>query len=88
MSQLTDDQLRTSLDGLITGLTADGYLLDVHSAAGQVQISISATPEACADCLVPKDVMRTIAASMMNAAGATVAEQDIRIEYPEGSAAH
>lgn len=89
MAQLTDAELRTSLDGLIAGLSADGYVLDVRSSAdGRVEITVDATADACADCLVPKDVMRGIAATMMNSAGASVAEDDIDIAYPEGSAAH
>ena len=89
MAQLTDAELKTSLDGLIAGLSADGYVLDVRSSGdGRVEITIDATAEACADCLVPKDVMRSIAATMMNGAGASVAEDDIVITYPEGSAAH
>ena len=88
MARLTDAELRTSLEGLAAGLSADGYVLDVRASdGGRVEIVVDATDEACADCLVPKDVMRGIAATMMNGAGASVAEDDIDITYPAGSAA-
>jgi len=38
-------------------LESDGYLLDVADEAGRLVVSISATPHACEDCLVPKPVM-------------------------------
>jgi hypothetical protein len=41
-------------------LAADGYLLDIAEQGARVQVTITATPEACADCLVPKDLMRSI----------------------------
>jgi hypothetical protein len=41
-------------------LAADGYLLEVAEDGTRVRVTISATPEACADCLVPKDLMRSI----------------------------
>jgi hypothetical protein len=39
-------------------LAADGYLLEVAEQGTRVRATISATPQACADCLVPKDLMR------------------------------
>jgi hypothetical protein len=41
-------------------LAADGYLLDIAEDGTRIRVTISATPEACADCLVPKDLMRSI----------------------------
>jgi hypothetical protein len=41
-------------------LAADGYLLDIAEAGTRVRVTITATPQACADCLVPKDLMRSI----------------------------
>jgi hypothetical protein len=41
-------------------LAADGYLLDIAEEGTRILVRISATPEACADCLVPKDLMRSI----------------------------
>ena len=41
-------------------LAADGYLLEVAEDGDRVRVTISATPRACADCLVPPDLMRGI----------------------------
>jgi hypothetical protein len=45
---------------LASTLAADGYLMDIAEAGGRVRVTITATPQACADCLVPKDMMRGI----------------------------
>lgn len=37
-------------------LAADGYGLRVRPSAGGLHIDVVATPEACADCLVPQEV--------------------------------
>ena len=41
-------------------LAADGYLMDIAADHDRVRVTISATPQACADCLVSKDLMRSI----------------------------
>ena len=41
-------------------LAADGYLLDIADQGLRVRVTITATPQACADCLVPQDLMRSI----------------------------
>ena len=45
---------------LRSSLAADGYLMAVAEDGPRVHVTISATPQACADCLVPKDLMRGI----------------------------
>ncbi len=45
---------------LASTLAADGYRLEVAEAGDRVRVTITATPQACADCLVPKDLMRGI----------------------------
>jgi hypothetical protein len=41
-------------------LAADGYLMEMAEDGDRVRVTITATPQACADCLVPKDLMRGI----------------------------
>ena len=41
-------------------LAADGYLMEIAEAGQRVRVTITATPQACADCLVPQDMMRGI----------------------------
>jgi hypothetical protein len=40
-------------------LAADGYELELSERGDGLIAEIKATPEACADCLVPKDMMKT-----------------------------
>ena len=48
-----------ALASLGTMLEADGYRLELHEeGAGLLIAHIRAGPDACADCLVPKDMMR------------------------------
>ena len=58
-------------------LEADGYRLDVREEGSRVGARISATPAACADCLVPKPVLR---AMLHQALG--VPESEIDLRYP------
>ena len=45
---------------LRSALAADGYLMDIAEDADRVRVTITATAQACADCLVPPDLMRGI----------------------------
>lgn len=68
-------------DGLLalrSALSADGYELDVRHAGDRVAVRISATPAACADCLVPEPVMRGILGKALG-----VGEDSIDITYPQ-----
>jgi hypothetical protein len=58
-------------------LAADGYLLAVEETGHRVALTVSPGPEACEDCLVPKDVFRGIAAHQLGIEGAL-----IDITYP------
>jgi hypothetical protein len=58
-------------------LAADGYLLEIAEEGTRVRVTIGATPEACADCLVPKDLMRGILGQALG-----VPEDTIDLAYP------
>ncbi len=45
---------------LASSLAADGYQLEIAEAGVRVRVTITASPQACADCLVPQDLMRGI----------------------------
>jgi hypothetical protein len=62
-------------------LLADGYLLDIAEAGTRIRATITATPQACADCLVPKDLMRGILGQALG-----VPEDAIDLAYPPTSA--
>jgi hypothetical protein len=67
-----------ALQTLRRSLEADGYRLHVlQGQGGRVAVRISATEEACADCLVPKPLLRSI---LHRALG--VAEESIDLELP------
>ncbi len=67
-----------ALGSLRRTLEADGYRLHVREdQGGRVAVRISATPDACADCLVPKPLLRSI---LHRALG--VAEESIDLELP------
>jgi hypothetical protein len=66
------------LQALRSALSADGYEIDLRHTGDRVAVRISATPEACADCLVPKPVMRGILGKALG-----VGEDSIDITYPQ-----
>lgn len=65
------------LQGLRSSLEADGYQIEVSRNGDRVGVTISATPEACAECLVPKPLMLS---ALQQALG--VPEADIDLTYP------
>jgi hypothetical protein len=62
---------------LQSSLAADGYHLDIAEAGDRVRVTITATPQACADCLVPKDLMRGILEQALGVPG-----EAIDLAYP------
>ena len=61
-------------------LAADGYLLAIAAAGDRVRVTITAGPGACADCLVPENLMRGILGQALG-----VPEDAIDLTYPKGS---
>jgi hypothetical protein len=58
-------------------LEADGYHMDIDGDDSRVSVVITAGPDACEDCLVPKDLMRVILSSALGVSG-----EVIEIKYP------
>lgn len=71
----------SALDNLRSTLAADDYQLAVVEVDSGVEVRITAGPEACAECLVPKPLMRSV---LQNALG--VPEEDIVLIYPTDTA--
>jgi hypothetical protein len=65
---------------LAMSLGEDGYHLEVAEAGDRVHVTIIAGPEACADCLVPQDLMRGILGQTLG-----VPEDAIDLTYPSTS---
>ena len=62
---------------LRSSLAADGYHLQVAEAGDRVRVTITAGPEACADCLVPENLMRGLLGQALG-----VPEDTIDLTYP------
>jgi hypothetical protein len=67
-------------EALAASLRADGYDMAIDEAGSRISVVVSATPEACEDCLVPKDLMRGILSQALGVEGGT-----IDITYPRDS---
>ena len=65
---------------LRSALAADGYEIDVAEEGDRVRVTITATQQACADCLVPKDLMRSILGDTLG-----VPPDSIDLTYPPES---
>jgi hypothetical protein len=65
------------LQALRDSLAVDGYRLDLRERDGRIGAVITAGPETCADCLVPKDIMRAILGQALGVDG-----QTIDLSYP------
>ena len=57
------------LQDIAAMLEADGYNLAVEEVGHRVALTVSPGPDACEDCLVPKDVFRGIAAHQLGIEG-------------------
>jgi hypothetical protein len=70
------------VDGIAEALRADGYELEVKDESATLSLKITALPDACEDCLVPREIM----APMISAAlGGRYRAEQIEIEYPAGT---
>lgn len=65
------------LQALQDALAADGYRLDLQERDGRIGAVITAGPQVCADCLVPKYIMRAILGQALGVDG-----QTIDLSYP------
>jgi hypothetical protein len=82
MITATTDAVTNALDEMRTMLQADGYDLQIEVKTGTATLIVLATPTACAECLVPKEILASMAASMLHDGGISAEQTDIRMEYP------
>jgi metal-sulfur cluster biosynthetic enzyme len=61
-------------------LAADGYEMKMAQVGGRVEVTITATEQACPDCLVPEDLMRGILGQALG-----VPPDTIDLTYPAPS---
>lgn len=75
---------QAQLDNLRQTLASDGYELNAEVGNdGGAQVAVVAGPDACEDCLVPKDLMRT----MLEPALGVPADR-IQLVYPTDAVAN
>ena len=65
------------LEQMRSTLAADGYHLSVEENDSGYDVRITADPEACADCLVPKKVLVSMLEPILGAPA-----EHIRLTYP------
>ncbi|GAA0899176.1 hypothetical protein [Pseudonocardia zijingensis] len=67
----------SALSGLRSTLEADDYRMAVSESGSSIEVTITAGPDACEECLVPKPLMRNILHAALG-----VPEDDITLVYP------
>jgi hypothetical protein len=80
---VSPEMVESALDSMRLMLRADGYGLDTRVDGPVVEIIVSATPDACAECLVPKEMFMTMAVDLLRGEGVDVATLAISVIYPE-----
>jgi hypothetical protein len=68
---------RPGLEKIRQSLETDDYRLEVMVHSGRASVTIAAGPSACADCLVSKDLMRSMLAPVLG-----VSPEEIELAYP------
>jgi hypothetical protein len=78
----TQDSAQDALESLGRMLAADGYELDVVVEAGKIELRIEAGAEACAECLVPKDLLASMVVERLRDASIDARPSDVDLHYP------
>jgi hypothetical protein len=73
--------VETALDDFRRAMEADGYTMVVDDLdSGSLRVTITAGPQACEDCLVPKPVMLTL---LRQSLASLPAIREIDLVYPK-----
>jgi hypothetical protein len=75
-------QASLALQPLADTLAADGYNLQVEETPSHLELIVTATQDACAECLVPKSIFKNMATMVLRENG-VVLNTDLQITYPE-----
>ena len=71
---------------LSTMFEPDGFRLESREDGERVELRVVPTDAACADCLVPKQVMQTIMLNVFDQHGAGIGASDLVLIYPSDQA--
>ena len=76
--------IRELLVPLTGALEADGYGLEVELRPDVIALRVVAGPGACADCLVPRDLMEQMFRSKLRPSATGLQHANVELTYPEG----
>jgi hypothetical protein len=57
---------------LVSTLAQDGYRMEIAEQGEHVSVTVTADPGACAGCLVPKDLMRSMLSQALGVAAGAI----------------
>ena len=75
-------EVAASLEEMTAMLGSDGYGLDISVASDRIGLTVVPGPDACKECLVPKDLLASIAMQMLAKSNIEVDPDAIDIVYP------
>ena len=78
---IDEGEVRLAVRRIGDALAADGYVLTVHPGSGMPTFAVAAGPDACADCLVPRDLMASLLVEELERADIHV-EGALHLTYP------
>ena len=70
--------------GITSALEADGYNMAIAEQDARLAVVITAGPDACEDCLVPKDLMRSMLSSELGI-DAAIIDLTYPVDQPGGA---
>jgi hypothetical protein len=82
MTSTSLDAVSEALGSIREALEADGYALTVGGSQELVELQVSATPEACEECLVPKHLFELMAVSALAEHDLNLTADNLKVLYP------
>jgi hypothetical protein len=77
------DKIEYALERMRSMLACDGYHLSVERGVGRVVLTVTAGPDACAECLVPRDLFLSVALDALRNGGAALQDATaLELVYP------
>jgi hypothetical protein len=80
--RLNAEGVEQSLEQMVAMLASDGYGLDVKVESDRLVLTVLAGPDACRECLVPKEILASVATNMLQKSNIPVDPARVEISYP------
>jgi hypothetical protein len=80
--QGSESDFGAALAPLAETLACDGYTLKIEPDLPRLNLKIVAGPDACADCLVPREMFGALATRALTNAGISTHAVILKISYP------